>query len=576
VDVLSGAYNPFPDQPLRIVGVTVETPGTGTASASGTDVVVRPTADLVGQMVVRVRVRDATDDSAREVAASITLRVRGKPAAPAAPRVGEVRDSTVVLTWTAPDNRGEPITGYEVVASGGRTYSCASTTCTIDGLTNNTEYTFTVAARNAVGLSDPSPASASARPDAVPGTPAPPVWDGFGDGELTARWSAPETTGSPVSSYTLTISPAPSGGAATVTTSGTSYTFRGLANGTAYSVQVRAHNRAPEPSAFSAPSATEVPAARPGVPAVRAQSVASNEGRQIDVAWDPPAANGDPVKEYRLVITGGPGAGDFTWGADRLGYSLTGAQNGTEYTFQLSARNKAGWSDAGVTRAIAFGVPSTPGAPRFTGSSGDADPGNGWFAVEWDRVDGNGSPVTDYQISTSAGSVQRTGDRSARITGLPAGARVSVSVQACNLRGCGAVGPAYTTTPDQVRTRPAAPTGLQITPTSPGADNRPAEAVLSWAAPSDTGGGALGQYEYQLSGWDWRPAQGSVAGTTATVGLSGNRDSGTWVTLRVRVQTDAGWSSWAEHSVQITWTEPQPEPPPVVPTPPVEPPEGSP
>jgi hypothetical protein len=288
--------------------------------------------------------------------------------------------------------------------------------------------------------------------------------------------------------------------------------------------------------------------------------VASDEGRQIDVAWDPPAANGDPIKGYTLVITGGPGSGEFALGADRLSYSLTGAQNGAEYTFQLTASNKAGTSPVGTTRAVAFGVPATAGAPRFTGGSGDADPGNGWFTIEWDRVDGNGSGVTDFQIHASAGSVQRTGERSARITGLPAGSRVSVAVQACNLRGCGAVGPAYTTAPEQIRTRAAAPSGLQVVPATPDAQNRPTEAVVSWTPPSDTGGGALGQYQYQLSGWDWRPAEGSTTGTSATVPLSRTGSNGAWVTLRVRVQTDVGWSSWAERPVQITWTEPQPEP----------------
>jgi hypothetical protein len=564
VDVLAGAYNPFPDQPLRIVGVSVETPGAGTASAAGTSVVVRPSGDLVGQMVVRVRVRDATDDSAREVAASITLRVRGKPATPGAPRVGEVRDGTVVLSWDAPDGRGEPIQSYRVTASpGGNQTSCASTTCTITGLTNNVEYTFTVAARNAVDWSDPSPSSAVARPDAVPSTPAAPRWTRYGDGELTAEWDVPATTGSPVTSYTLMISPAPAGGPASVTTSGTSYTFRGLTNGTAYTVQVRAHNRAPEPSAWSPPSATEVPATRPGAPAVRAQSVASNEGRQIDVAWDPPASNGAPVLRYFLTISGGPGQGTFELGADRLGYSLTDAQNGTEYTFQVVAENRAGRSDAGVARAVAFGVPATPGAPWFVRGSSDAPAGNGWFDVEWDRVDGNGSAVTGYEITTSAGSVQRTGERSARISGLPAGARVSVAVQACNMRGCGAVGPAYTTTPEQIRTRAAAPTGLQVTPASPGPTGRPTQAVLSWSAPTDTGGGALSQYQYQLTGWDWRATEGQVPAptTTATVTLSPTGGSnGAWVTLRVRVQTDTGWSDWAERSVQITWTEPAPPP----------------
>ena len=569
VDVLAGASNPFPDQPLRVVSATVETPGTGTASVAGSDVVVRPTADLVGQMVVRVRVRDATDDSAREVASSITLRVRGKPATPDAPRVGEVRDGTVVLSWTAPDGRGEPIKGYRVTPSaGGPSTACASTTCTITGLTNNVEYTFTVAAENAVGWSDPSPASAVARPDAVPSTPNAPRWTAFGDGELTAQWDVPTTTGSPVTSYTLMISPAPPGGSASVTTSGTSYTFRGLANGTAYSVQVRAHNRAPEPSAWSAPSATETPSAPPGTPAVRAQSVASPEGRQIDVAWDPPASNGAPVLRYYLTISGGPGEGTFPLGADRLGYSLTGAQNGAEYTFQVVAENRAGRSQAGSARAVAFGVPATAAAPRFVGASSDAEAGQGWVDVEWDRVDGNGAPVTDYQVGTSAGSVQRTGERSARINGLGAGARVSVTVQACNQRGCGAVGPAATTTADQVRTRPTAPTGLSVVASaSGGGSGRPDTAQLAWSPPGDTGGNAIERYEFTLTGWrPWetitRPDPGGS--TTVTVGLDGDRgvSNPSDLTLRVRARTAAGWGPWAEVTQRVSWTEPGPETPP--------------
>jgi hypothetical protein len=576
VDILSGAYNPFPDQPLRIVGVTVETPGTGTASASGNDVVVRPTADLVGQMVVRVRVRDATDDSAREVAASITLRVRGKPAAPAAPRVGEVRDSTVVLTWTAPDNRGEPITGYEVVASpAGRSYQCVSTTCTIDGLTNNTEYTFTVAARNQVGLSDPSPSSASARPDAVPGTPAPPVWDGFGDGELTARWSAPETTGSPVTSYTLTISPAPSGGPATVTTSGTSYTFRGLTNGTGYQVQVRAHNRAPEPSAFSAPSATQVPAAPPAAPVIAAAPVASETGRQIDVTWAAPANNGAEISRYQLEITGGAGSGTFVVGAAETRYALQNIPNGTTYTFRLRAENKADWSPwSQPVTATAFGIPGTAPAPTAGRASSDVDAGNGWLDVSWDRADDNGSRISSYEVMTTAGAVQMTGERSARIYGLAGGSAVTVQVRACNARGCGAWGPSYTTpNPSPVRTKAAAPTGLSFTTSASSGQGRPDQAQLTWAAPTDQGGGTVGSYQYELSGDRLDSRSGETTATNAQPDLSWRpfAQSGGNVSFRVRAQTDAGWGAWSEWRTQrVDWTEP-PTPEPTEPTTPDDP-----
>jgi hypothetical protein len=571
VDILSGAYNPFPDQPLRIVGVTVETPGTGTASASGNDVIVRPTADLVGQMVVRVRVRDATDDSAREVAASITLRVRGKPAAPSAPRVGEVRDSTVVLSWTAPDSRGEPIQRYFVNASpgGGRT-ECASTTCTIGGLTNNTEYTFTVTAENAVGLSDPSPASASARPDAVPSTPGAPVWDGFGDGELTARWNVPETTGSPVTSYTLTISPAPSGGPATVTTSGTSYTFRGLTNGTAYSVQVRAHNRAPEPSAFSAPSATQIPAAPPAAPVIAAAPVASETGRQIDVTWAPPANNGAEISRYQLEITGGAGSGTFVVGAAETRYALQNIPNGTTYTFRLRAENKADWSpwSQSVT-ATAFGIPGTAPAPTAGRASSDVDAGTGWLEVSWDRADDNGARITSYEVMTTAGAVQMTGERSARIYGLSGGSAVTVQVRACNARGCGAWGPSYTTpNPSPVRTRAAAPTGLSFTTSASSGQGRPDQAQLTWAAPTDQGGGTVGSYQYELSGDRLDSRSGETTATNVPVELSWRlfAQSGGNVSFRVRAQTDVGWGAWSEWRTQrVDWTEP-PAPDPTQPT----------
>jgi hypothetical protein len=517
-------------------------------------------------------VRDATDDSAREVAASITLRVRGKPAAPSAPRVGEVRDSTVVLSWTAPDNRGEPITGYEVVASpGGRPYPCASTTCTIDGLTNNTEYTFTVAAKNAVGLSDPSPASASARPDAVPSTPGAPVWDGFGDGELTARWNVPETTGSPVTSYTLTISPAPSGGPATVTTSGTSYTFRGLTNGTAYSVQVRAHNRAPEPSAFSAPSGTQVPAAPPTAPQIAAAPVASDTGRQIDVTWAAPPNNGAEIVGYQLEISGGAGSGTFPVSASETRYALQNIPNGTTYTFRLRAQNKADWSAwSAPASATAFGIPGSPPAPTFSRASSNEDAGSGWLDVSWDGADGNGSLITSYEALASAGTVQMTGQRSARIYGLGGGAAVSVQVRACNARGCGAWGPSYTTpNPSPVRTRPAAPAGLSFTTSSSNGQAQPDKVQLTWAAPTDQGGGTVTAYEYELAGDRVQSQSGRTGVASAPEDLEWYpfTSSGRDVSFRVRAQTDVGWGSWSEWRTQrVEWAEPPPPTDPVPPT----------
>lgn len=569
VDILAGAYNPFPDQPLRIVGVSVETPGTGTASASGERVVVRPTDDLVGQMVVRVRVRDATDDSAREVAASITLRVRGKPVAPTAPRVGEVRDGTVVLSWTAPDGRGEPIDGYSVVASsGGPTVACPSTTCTIPGLTNNVEYTFTVAAKNAVGWSEPSPASAVARPDAVPSTPDAPVWTAFGDGTLTAAWNAPATSGSPVTSYTLMLSPAPPGGNPSVTTTGTSYTFRGLANGTAYSVQVRAHNRAPEPSPWSGGSATETPAGVPGAPSVTAARVGSPLGGQINVSWAPGATNGDAVSGYELTISGGGIRRTEAFGADRTTYAMSDAANGQEYRFEVVAKNKAGTSPAGASTAKAYGRPGAPGSVQVSASQSDARWGEGWARITWSEADGNGQLVEAYEILRDGGVVGRVGrwDREFTLSGLTGGTTANLQVRAVHDGGQGdAVGGSAT-----ALTRPSQQGRPTITRTPSGASQQPTSIRVQWQESASGEPTKSVVYRYRITGFPGVNREWLTTGS-ATVDLAVPADAQRGFRFTVEVEaftTDGRPTQLTSDEFTVGWDAPAPPvetPPPAAP-----------
>src|SRR5690606_27017751 len=150
-------------------------------------------ADFVGRAAVRYSVQDATGDPLRDVEGRITFSVIGVPERPVPPRVEDVRDETVVLTWTAPADNGAPITGYRVAADG-VSQSCPTTTCTIGGLTNNVEYSFTVTATNQVGDSEPSGPSAAARPDVKPERPAAPVLT-FGDGAVDVEWATPATNG---------------------------------------------------------------------------------------------------------------------------------------------------------------------------------------------------------------------------------------------------------------------------------------------------------------------------------------------------------------------------------------------
>ena len=85
------------------------------------------------------------------------------PGAPTAAN-GARGDRAVTVAWTAPaSDGGAAVTGYLVTAApGGATCTATgATSCTVEGLANGTTYTFTVQARNAVGL---GPASAKSKP----------------------------------------------------------------------------------------------------------------------------------------------------------------------------------------------------------------------------------------------------------------------------------------------------------------------------------------------------------------------------------------------------------------------------
>ena len=211
VPVLGNDVNPFPDKPLKVTTAILET-GQGDVEVAGDEVRVTPDAKFFGTMVVRYRVQDATGDPDREVDGRIRLTVQGKPDAPGTPTVSSVQDRTVVLSWTPPANNGAEIERYLVSSiAGDYEKECLATTCTLDGLTNNVKYNFTVVAENRVGPSDPSAPSEEARPDARPDTPAAPTLT-FGDKSLNVAWVTPSTPGSPVQHYTLEISPAPPSG----------------------------------------------------------------------------------------------------------------------------------------------------------------------------------------------------------------------------------------------------------------------------------------------------------------------------------------------------------------------------
>lgn len=551
VPVLDNDVNPFPGEALTVVGAFTETTGAD-AIVAGDRVEVTSRADFVGTLVVRYRIEDATGDADRQVDGHIRITVQGRPDAPGKPTVTSVESRTVVMAWSPPIDNGTAITGYTVTStSGGYTKQCRSTTCTLDGLTNNVEYNFVVTATNRVGESDPSLPSETARPDQRPETPNPPSL-AFGDRSLQVSWSVPRTEGSPVESYSLQISPAPPSGVAEKTgVTGTSITWDGLQNGISYQVRVRAHNRAPEPSSWSVWSQSMVPAGRPdaaGAPSTQRLDPVGNRS-QMQVSWTRPADNGDAIAGYQLnVQRGGTVVNTINVPAGQTSQAVTVDTSTTDYTFTVRAQNKAGWGEWSAASAPRRAF-TPPGAPTgVAASEGDNRVGVTWTAgalnganpgeVRYEYSVNNGSWRSDWIGGGNGGSgtigngqVNNNGTYSVRIRAI---ASADGSTYASD--GSGA-------------SNQVAPFG-QIGNPSAKATRDGNRVTLSWSSPARNGRDIVTEIRVNGGGWQ----------RVAASGTNNQGDVGHSSTQSIEVRTSAAGSSATSASDSVRTPDAPPPP----------------
>ncbi len=508
VPVLDGAFNPFPT-PLKVTSAVVETPASGTADLAGDRVTVRPDKGFIGQMITRYTVEDATGDADRVVEGRIVVSVRGVPEAPTTPVVKEVGDRTVRLEWAAPVANGAEIDSYRVTAAGaGVVGQCAAVTvCTVTGLTNDTPYRFTVAAHNAVGWSEESPASAEARPDVVPQKPAPPTLT-RGDGRLGVSWAPPTNTGSQLQKYVVQLS---SGQTATTGGSVTTSEFRNLSNGTEYRAMVCAYNKASQdPGSCSDWSQPVIPAGRPGEPTNLDADVmlARSDGR-IDVTarWGDAFANGAPIDYYEVRLDGGAPIQ-----VTGLSYTIAGAEPGHRYTIGVRAHNDVGVSGEVTTVGQAVAVPGD--STELSAQVQDRrEFGNGGVALSWRapaNTGGDGVQIDHYEILREDKSVLISwvppNKTQVTIDGLPGGQQVQYFVRAVNrVKGQLGYGNAVPFPAAIPLTGPGMPRDIRWNQVD--GEN---SGTFSWAAAPD-GGSAITQYHYTVRRWGQVIAGGDTA-----------------------------------------------------------------
>ena len=312
-------------------------------------------------------------------------------------------NQSVSLNWTAPDDGGSPIVNYMIAYSsdGGNNWqgldtNNGDTSYTVNGLTNGTNYLFTVEAQNNNGYGHES-----SQASATPATTAPSVPLNVtttpGLNSITIGWSTPVSDGGsaitqyqvygwqgPVAQGTPTLLCTVVGADATSClqqnlNAGAPYTFTVVAEN---SVGQSQQSPAVTDYAYALPSAPSAPTATPG---------ATNSG-EIDLSWTAPYDGGSPLTEYIVEYqpTGSTsGWTTFSVAPGVTSTQITGLAGGMSYTFEVAAVNAGGVGAAsGQTLSTApVGYPSPPTDIK-------AVAGETTLHVSWTPGTTGGSPVT--------------------------------------------------------------------------------------------------------------------------------------------------------------------------------------
>ncbi|MHA6694135.1 Ig-like domain-containing protein [Homoserinimonas sp. A520] len=260
-----------------------------------------------------------------------------------------------------------------------------------------------------------------------------------GDREATFRFTAPATNGKPISAYEVAANPSSGVTVPTDCQPGADCTIRGLTNGTAYTITVRAINQH-GPGPWSISSDPVVPYGTPGTPAPTGSADSPWATANITWTWPDVGANGGNVTYHWTTSSGKSGTGRPV--AD----NGLGAGN---YTVTVWAVNTGGKESARATSApVRIQNQTVPQAP--TNVRGNAGSGTAPTTISWawgqPANAGQGAAVTDnlqyrHRVNSGGWSGWGTG-RTASTSVGNGGGTFTIDVQARNNAGESAIGSA--------------------------------------------------------------------------------------------------------------------------------------
>ena len=552
-DLSQYIVNPFADVggEVTLVG-SPQVTGPANASANGLRVTVTPTdsgasSDSAEQVVVTYTAADATLDSSRHRTGVIRITVKDTPKAPVNVSAEYVKSRTARVSWSHSGWRGGQPAGFTVSWSGGSKDCGLKTSCDIDTLANNNTYSFTVRARVAEGDISNSPESAASNAifvDVAPNPPAAPV-GAFGDQQAALTWPVATVPdgGSPVTRYTVEITPADQQGRTQLETSATQLTWTGLKNGTSYVFRLRAHNKQTDVDNRVAPpagpnSAPVIPAGAPsqqGAPTVAKDKAAAGVTPRATVTWAAPGnPNGDTSFSYEVRMTGGEVV--YTGSANSTVVTMNPSTE--DRTFEVRSTNKSKlWSEwSPVSNKVRAFQP--PGAP--TGFSLRPTGASNTVTFTFTGAPGNGARPEEIRYRWTAGNTSGmvTSGQSVTHAAFVNGSTVSVRLTAIStVAGETAEGGSATASVNAYAP-PAAPSV-----SSSGGVNT---VTQNWSMPGSSNGRSISAVELSPGG---------------TVALSGSRSQGNGRDQRhcfkARAQNSEGlWGPWSGESCASTWRWP--------------------
>lgn len=247
-----------------------------------------------------------------------------------------------------------------------------------------------------------------------------------GNGYATVTWSAPKSTGgSKITKYTVVSLP----GSKTCKTTGVkTCTVRGLTNGISYSFKVTAKNlKTTGPASIASLAVT--PATTPSAPT---DVIGTSGNKEVVVSWTAPTlTGGSAITSY--TVTSSP-LSQTCIALTASSCTVTGLENGTSYTFTVSASNSIGVGPASIASGTVTPMPTAPSLPTNV----VVDIAIGRATVSWDApLSDGGSVVTGYTVTAyrDLKTCTTDGATSCTFTGLANGAEYAFAVVAKNAIG---------------------------------------------------------------------------------------------------------------------------------------------